>query len=787
VRTLYVCVTQQHDPALLGLAALICCLGSWSAFALGREGLRLEEARARLIWGAAGAVATVSAIWATHFVAMLAFEPGMPYRLNTGRTVLSFVVPLVLVGAGVTLVATVPRPVGRAMGGGVVGIAISAMHYTGMSAYEVQGHLAWSLPAVVSSVLAGTLLPSMAVLLPYRGSRIRGVYGPLLFALAVCLAHLLGMSAVTIEFDPGAAEPDGRVDDRLLAMLVTSVSLLVAGFSIAAAWASGRVRRQRASEERQLRDLADISVDGLLICRGETIVRSNRSIERTLSCGSRDLAGRSIADVVLGIGSVPVGREADAYMACPRAGKIPVRVTGQDIVISGRQHFVVAVRDQRERLHSEAKMMLLAHHDPLTGLANRLSFNQALAGRCLLPGSGKDNFALLMLDLDRFKAVNDTFGHGVGDELLRRAARRLRRAVREGDLVARLGGDEFAIVAGDGNLDVVRRIARDVIDLIERPFVIDGHVLSVGTSVGIAIASADGDEPGRLSQSADLALYRAKQEGGGTFRFFEAEMSARAQARRALELDLRRAAARQEFEVFYQPQVDPRTGEFEGAEALVRWRHPRRGLVSPSEFIPLAEEIGLIGTISDWVLRTACTEAARWPAHLSVAVNLSPVQFRDLRLAAKVAETLADAGLPGARLELEITESALLQDDGHTLQTLHALRALGVRISMDDFGTGYSSLSYLRRFPFDKIKIDQSFIRQVPGDTDSIAIVQAITSLGAKLGMTVTAEGVETPEQRAFTVAEGCDQIQGYLIGRPVPASQVRELLTAAPAPRAVA
>jgi EAL domain-containing protein (putative c-di-GMP-specific phosphodiesterase class I) len=265
-------------------------------------------------------------------------------------------------------------------------------------------------------------------------------------------------------------------------------------------------------------------------------------------------------------------------------------------------------------------------------------------------------------------------------------------------------------------------------------------------------------------------------------------MNERAQARRSLELDLRRALARGELQVHYQPQVDTRTGASDGAEALVRWIHPQRGFVSPAEFIPLAEEIGLIGSIGDWVLRTACAEAVLWPEHLSVAVNLSPVQLRDARLASSVAAVLAETGLPGSRLELEITESALMQEDANTLGTLHALRALGVRISMDDFGTGYSSLSYLRRFPFDKIKIDQSFIRQIPDDADSVAIVQAVASPGAKLRMTVTAEGVETSEQRCFTSAEGCDQIQGYLISKPVPAPQVRAFFAEpAPVPAAVA
>jgi diguanylate cyclase (GGDEF)-like protein len=466
----------------------------------------------------------------------------------------------------------------------------------------------------------------------------------------------------------------------------------------------------------------------------------------------------------------------DTVPASINTSLLVVLVANVVLVIIGLSLAAVwlAMRERRVRALTAHRMLHLAHQDALTGLANRFSFTEALADRYRDAPGAEGGFALLMLDLDRFKVINDTLGHGMGDELLRRAAQRLRQAAGN-DFVARLGGDEFALLA-PANADALRRQAEQIVDLLSRPFLIDGHVLEISTSIGIAVAPADGVDETELTRHADLALYRAKQEGANTYRFFESEMSERAQARRVLELDLRRAVMRQEFEVHYQPQVHSRSGEFNGAEALIRWRHPERGLVSPAEFIPLAEEIGLIGAIGEWVLRTACAEAATWPGHLSLAVNLSPMQFRDARLAANVAAILAETGFPPLRLELELTENALLQDDGMTYKILHDLRALGVRISMDDFGTGYSSLSYLRRFPFDKIKIDQSFIRQIPGDRDSMAIVQAISSLGTKLGMTVTVEGVETQEQRSFSINEGCDQLQGYLFSKPVPAEAVRAL-----------
>ena len=331
----------------------------------------------------------------------------------------------------------------------------------------------------------------------------------------------------------------------------------------------------------------------------------------------------------------------------------------------------------------------------------------------------------MALDLDRFKAVNDMFGHDAGDSLLRRVAGRLRAILRDGDFVARLGGDEFTLLAeGLGTADRVHLLADRVVDVLSRPYLIGGHVFDIGVSVGVALHPTDGADAAALGRHADLALLRAKDDGRGTYRMFEPEMDARMDARRHMEAGLRRAVLRREFVVHYQPQVDTRTGAYDGAEALVRWHDPVRGLVPPAEFIPVAEETGLIVGIGEWVLRTACRDALEWPAGLRVAVNLSPVQVRDPKLADMVAAVLSETGLPGSRLELEVTESVLLQDGAATLDTLNRLRALGIRISLDDFGTGYSSLSYLRRYPFDKIKIDQSFIRQTPGDAGSAAILR---------------------------------------------------------------
>ncbi len=413
--------------------------------------------------------------------------------------------------------------------------------------------------------------------------------------------------------------------------------------------------------------------------------------------------------------------------------------------------------------------------DPLTGLGNRRMFQAALTTALARPDA---TVALLMLDLDRFKQVNDTLGHPVGDALLRLVGQRLRACLRAEDVVVRLGGDEFAIVLS--HVEKVDALAERLLDLLSRPYLVEGHLANIGVSIGIALAPTDADDPGMLLRHVDLALYAAKSAGRRCVRFFKPEMNARALARLALETDLRRATALNQFTLHYQPLLDIALGKVTECEALLRWQHPTRGMVPPADFIPLAEEIGLIVQIGEWVLRQACRTAVTWPEDVRIAVNVSPIQFGDgKRLICAVADALAASGLAGARLEIEVTESVLLHNSVETLATLHALRALGVSIAMDDFGTGYSSLSQLRSFPFDKVKIDRSFVGQIDAEgSGGREVVRAIASLGANLGMTVAVEGIETDAQARFVEASGSHQMQGYLISRPVPSDKVTALFS---------
>ncbi|SKA06898.1 putative bifunctional diguanylate cyclase/phosphodiesterase [Consotaella salsifontis] len=441
------------------------------------------------------------------------------------------------------------------------------------------------------------------------------------------------------------------------------------------------------------------------------------------------------------------------------------------IEVERRAAILISVIDVTERRKAEARIEHLAHHDTLTDLPNRSLFRIRLEDSIEAARRAKGRLAVFCLDLDHFKSVNDTLGHPIGDKLLQAVADRFRQSLCEWDFIARLGGDEFALVTSAAAEPAqAARLAERLIETVDRPYDIHGHQVVIGTSIGIAFYPDDGTEPDVLLKRADVALYRAKNDGRNLHRFFEPEMDRRLQARRLLELDMRRALIEQSFELFYQPLVNVGTRSVTGFEALLRWRDPVRGMIPPGDFVPLAEEVGLIIPIGEWVLRQACAEAANWPAPLRVAVNLSPVQFRSDYLVDAVRRALAESGLAPQRLELEITESVLLQGNERNLAILKELKSLGIRISMDDFGTGYSSLGYLQRFPFDKIKIDQSFVRELSERPESMAIIRAVMGIGRSLQMTTTAEGVETPEQMERLRREGCDEAQGFLFSRPVPA-----------------
>jgi diguanylate cyclase (GGDEF)-like protein/PAS domain S-box-containing protein len=518
------------------------------------------------------------------------------------------------------------------------------------------------------------------------------------------------------------------------------------------------------------------------------ILAANDAAVKHYGYGRERMLGLSLLDIhdagdeteLRCVGSAPSEDDAGRTWKHRKAdgSAIDVAIFFSPLTYEGRSAALIAAVDITARKRAEAHVAHMAHHDALTALPNRVLLRLRMEELIAELGRTGAGFAVLCVDLDNFKWVNDTLGHSLGDMLLQGVAARLRAELREQDTIARLGGDEFAILQTHVTKpEEVSDLLVRLLAAFQQPLDLDGHTVTVGASIGVALAPDDGDDPERLLKNADMALYRAKADSKGAFRFFEPEMDARVQSRRRLEIDLRAALAAEAFEVHYQPLVNLDTGEVRALEALIRWPHPERGMITPAEFIPVAEETGLIAQIGLFVLRRACADAAQWPDDVKVAVNLSPIQFKNGTLLQSVRDALGDAGLSPARLELEITETLLLDKSELDTATLHALRALGVRISMDDFGTGYSSLSYLRSFPFDKIKIDRSFVHDIGENVDSQAIVRAIVSLGDSLGIKITAEGVETESDLAYLKAEGCTEGQGFLFSKALPQDQILRLL----------
>ena len=784
------CLTTEHDWRLVALAGAVCFLASMVAISL-FDRARAAHGRARLVWIALDAAVSGTGIWATHFIAILAYDPGTGAGYSTRVTILSLVFAVLITGIGLGIALSDKRRIFAALGGIVVGIGVAAMHYTGMMALELPARIAWSFDIVTASVVFGSLFGALALVIASgRQSFGRSAAATVLLTVAIVSHHFTGMGAVTLIPDPTLVAEGMLISPTLLSFLIAGSAVVILGISLTVA-SMDRRSKGALREQKMLLDTALENMSqglGMYDAEGRILLFNERYMAMT-GRSDLELRGRLLVDVLREqkaagrwegepeeffaklVADAGAGRSATRTMQ--QRGR-SMRIVTQPMKSGG---WVATFEDITEWEQAQAQISHMARHDALTNLPNRTLFREELE-RALHMVKRTDQLAVLCLDLDHFKKINDSLGHPVGDALLEQAAARLRTCVGPGDTVARLGGDEFAIVQFCNGCEpsAVPALASQIVEVVAAPYEIEGHQLVIGVSIGISLAPEDGDNPDELLKNADLALYRAKADGRGTYRFFEAGMDARAQARRVLELDLRLALQRDEFEVHYQPIRDLASGEIAVCEALVRWKHPQRGLIAPNHFIPIAEETGLIVQLGDWVLRTACAVAVRW-ASACVAVNLSPVQFRNPDLVATVKSALEQSGLPAHRLELEITESVLLQNSDTTRAMLHELRALGVKISLDDFGTGYSSLSYLRSFPFDKIKIDRSFINELATSKDSLAIVRAVTGLGKSLGIVTTAEGVETDAQLELLSREGCTQVQGYLISKPRPIAEVEGLL----------
>jgi diguanylate cyclase (GGDEF)-like protein/PAS domain S-box-containing protein len=907
------CLTGEHDLRLVALAGVICFLASGAAVILMHRAAA-SCGRARAIWIATAGTATGSGIWATHFIAMLAYNPGVVAGYGMVLTVLSLVAAIAVTSLGFALAVGGRARWAPPLGGAIVGAGVACMHYLGMSALELPGRIEWAADLVFASIVLGIAFAAPAVALARLDARPTcSAVAAVLLTLAIVSHHFTAMGAVRIVADPARAIDALMLSPDALALTIAAAAIALIGMCIVASIADRRAKNllhdrnllldaalnnmvqgvnmfdaqarlvllndrylqmYRLSPEVvkpgcTIRDLVECRirsgtffaidpeqyiadlVGALLYDRTPSVKTLELDDGRVIAVSSQPMAAggwvvthedvsarqravkelertRNFLDTVLE--NVPatiivknardlryillnrasedfygvererfLGKtahdvfppgEADDMEARDRrslaeggrqvfnARPIETPANGRRLVTSTRvaimgedgapQYLVNVLQDVTEHKRAEARIAHMAHFDGLTDLPNRAAFNECLETTLERATREKERFALLCLDLDRFKEVNDVFGHVVGDALLRQVAARIADAAGEAFL-ARLGGDEFAVIAGGGPQPAGAAVlAEALMAAFAEDFAVGGDRLHVGVSIGVAIFPADGADVSSLLANANAALHRAKTGGRGAIRFFEADMDHRLRERRALVHDLHSAIERGELMLYYQPQarID---GEVTGFEALVRWKHPLRGLIAPDVFIPAAEESGLILSIGEWVLREACREAASWPRPLNIGVNLSPVQFRHGDLPGLAHAVLLETGLSPGRLELEITESVLIDDFSRGVAVLRRLKLLGVHIAMDDFGTGYSSLSNLQAFAFDRIKIDRSFISSLQSNRQSATIVRAVIGLGRGLDLPVIAEGVETADQLAFLSSESCDEVQGYLVGKPLP------------------
>jgi diguanylate cyclase (GGDEF)-like protein/PAS domain S-box-containing protein len=768
----YTCIVQEHDFRLVLVAGVICLLAAFTSFST------LERARAggdrTMAWLALTAFVSGTGIWSTHFVAMIAYQPHLPIGYDLGLTVLSVTAAILITGAG-WLLALRDARWAPWLGGAVAGSGIGTMHYIGMSAVKLAGWLVWNETYVIVSVFIGIALGAAAMAEHRRRPSQFPWRAALLFTLAICGLHFTAMAAASVYPDPTLAVPAEAIDSGTLTVAVVAMAAIILSISFAMVLFDRRLARQAAEETQRIRAFADAAIEGLVVTDGDRVVDANRSFLKLSGYAGVEKLPEKLQDLFPGFVPSSLSEAADARATeCLLIGadgaEREVEVLLRPLSWRGADRRVLAVRDISERKEAAARIAHLAYHDTLTGLPNRGVFTDHLARNVDRAAAGGETVAVLCIDLDGFKAINDLHGHPAGDELLAAVAHRLRSVVRGNELIARLGGDEFAIVQQGGTQPAhAGLLSERIIAALGEPFPVAGTEARISASIGMAIFPADASTPTDLIKNADMALYRAKSEGRGLSRFYEAAMDEALRQRRQLEADLRLAMGTEQMTVHYQPLADLGSGRILGFEALLRWTHPQLGPISPDVFIRLAEESGLILALGEWVLRQACTEAAGWGPPIKLAVNLSPLQFMHDYLVGLIDRVLQETGLEPDRLDLEITEGLLIKDATGALATLVRLKALGVRISMDDFGTGYSSLSYFRMFPFDKVKIDRSFVHDMIDNAQARAIIRSVIGLGRGLGVPVLAEGVETPEQLDMLRAEGCDQVQGYLISRPNP------------------
>lgn len=748
---------------LVLLAAAICVVGAWTTVRLTHK-VRDRSKGQKLAWLFLGAVAAGATIWCTHFVAMMAYHPGVAITYEPIMTGVSLGVAVL----GCTVALAIGSARGRwvaPVAGAVFGLTVALMHYSGMSAFAVEAEVIWSAAYVIGSIIAAIVVGAAAWSLAVRDASPKGqLVASVAFVLCIVSLHFTGMAAMTVlPFAPLEGSTTGNDASALMALGVAGVAFLVLAISVATHVLDTQMTLQNHT---RLNDLMEGSVDGMLVARHGAILMVNSALIELCGLKGEHLVGRPVSDIIEAAQDMEGGSLTQSLLLRPDQEPIPVEVAVRRELGDDGLALIYAVRDLRARLAQERRISHLARNDGLTGLPNRTSFLEKLE-RSLAALAPDETLALLAIDLNRFKEVNDLYGHAAGDQLLSHVANQMRGALQDGEFIARQGGDEFmALIPGvdrKGALAAAERLRAAIMVTTE----IDNAEVGCGAAIGIALYPEDAGELSSLMNDADLAMYRAKGSLLQPICFYEEDMDEAVRNRRRLTQNLREAIDQDQFELHYQIQGSLETGKVTGYEVLLRWRQADGSFIPPDQFIPLAEETGLILPIGEWVLRRACQEASSWTEPHKIAVNLSPVQLAHTDFPRLVHQILIETGLKPSRLELEITETAMIADLDRTTHILRQMKLLGVSVAMDDFGTGYSSLSTLRAFPFDKIKLDRSFMSELNDSPQSRAIIRAVLALGESLEIPVLAEGVETQEQLRFLRSQGCDEVQGYLLGRP--------------------